>query len=102
MPSPPWKASTCSFSGPGDFSHAIGCAGELNAPPVVEARRMVAAARRAGTASSPARWDRPKPSRRWLISATSSSNIGADVLFLVSGFSRVVQTFSPSGKNHKD
>lgn len=81
------------FFGPGDFSHAIGCVGELNAPPVVEARRMVAAAARrhgkfAGTVGS----------AETLASLVELGyrfvNIGADVLFLVSGFSRVAQTFS--------
>jgi 4-hydroxy-2-oxoheptanedioate aldolase len=81
------------FFGPGDFSHAIGCAGEMDAPPVVEARRRIAAVARrhgkfAGTVGS-------AESLGSLVDlGYRFINIGADVTLLASGFGQVAQVFS--------
>jgi 4-hydroxy-2-oxoheptanedioate aldolase len=87
------------FFGPGDFSHAIGCAGELNAPPVVEARRRIAAAARrhgkfAGTVGS------TETIASLVDLGYQFINIGADVTMLTSGFGHVAQAFS-AWQEHK-
>ncbi len=80
------------FFGPGDFSHAIGCPGELNHPEVVRARRLVVeTARRhgkfAGTVSGAAGL------RENLAMGYQLLNCGADVTMISSGCDAVVKAF---------
>lgn len=84
------------FFGPGDFSHAIGAAGEVNHPKVVDARLKVAAAaikhgKFAGTVTGPDREqieDLKKLGYRFLA-------LGADVLALMQYCRTCVDLFMP-------
>lgn len=84
------------FFGPGDFSHAIGKPGQIDAPEVVKTRKLVAeVARRhgkfAGTVSA------PDGIRQRLDEGYQFLNVGADVLGLVNYFDSVSKAFSQAG-----
>jgi len=81
------------FFGPGDFSHAIGKVGQLDAPEVVAARRRVAQAalqhrKFAGTVGSAANL------ATLVAEGYRFVNIGADVTLLTAGFAGIAATFA--------
>jgi 4-hydroxy-2-oxoheptanedioate aldolase len=80
------------FFGPGDFSHAIGCVGQLNHPRVVEAQRKVAeAARRHGKFAGGVATLESLPSMVQM--GFQFLNVGADVVGLTEYFGRIAAAF---------
>jgi 4-hydroxy-2-oxoheptanedioate aldolase len=84
------------FFGPGDYSHALGLVGQIDAPPVQEARLAVAAAARrhgkfAGTTSSPDKIRQRRDEGYQFIAC------GADVHALSSYYRTLAQSFQAAG-----
>jgi 4-hydroxy-2-oxoheptanedioate aldolase len=83
--------------GPGDFSHAIGKIGQMDAPEVVAAERRVAeTARRYGKFAGAVSSIEKLPAKQAL--GFQFVNVGADVLALTDYFSRVRRAFDHQGK----
>ncbi len=79
--------------GPGDFSHAIGCAGQLDHPRVVEAeRRVIDTARRHGKFAGAVSTLEALP--RKIEAGAQMVNVGADVLALTEYFGRIARVFA--------
>ena len=88
------------FFGPGDFSHSIGDPGNFANPRVIEARKRVAETARkhgkfAGTVGSLSNV------KELIEMGYNFINIGADVLFLVEGYKKIISTLHelPGQKN---
>lgn len=81
------------FFGPGDFSHRLGVAGELNHPDVCAARKQVAEVARAhgkfaGTVGSPAN------ARELIDLGYQFINLGSDVSLLANSVASVMEQFA--------
>jgi 4-hydroxy-2-oxoheptanedioate aldolase len=83
--------------GPGDFSHGIGCVGQLGDPRVVAAERQVAeTARRHGKFAGAVASIDSLPAK--LALGFRFINVGADVLALTDYFGRIAQAFRTTGE----
>jgi len=82
--------------GPGDFSHALGCVGQLDDPRVVEAERRVVqtAVRHGKFAGAVAGIDMLPTKVQW---GFRFINVGADVLALTDYFGRIAKAFQAAG-----
>lgn len=82
--------------GPGDFSHGIGCVGQVNDPRVVEAERQVAeAALRHGKFAGGVAGIDTLPNK--VAMGFRFVCVGADVLALTDYFGRIAQAFRAAG-----
>jgi 4-hydroxy-2-oxoheptanedioate aldolase len=82
--------------GPGDFSHAIGCVGQIDDPRVVEAERRIAeAALRHGKFAGAVASIASLPAK--LALGYRFINVGADVLALTDYFGRIARAFHDVG-----
>jgi len=94
------------FFGPGDFSQSIGAPGQMDDPRIEEARtRVLEAARKhgkfAGTVAGDAAGFRQRSAEGW-----NFLSLGADVIFLMQGFSQIVaeargKTVGPAGQQYE-
>jgi 4-hydroxy-2-oxoheptanedioate aldolase len=87
--------------GPGDFSHGIGCVGQIDDPRVVAAERQVAeTARRHGKFAGAVAGLNTLSAKMAL--GFQFINVGADVLALTDYFGRIAQAFESAGKGMRD
>jgi 4-hydroxy-2-oxoheptanedioate aldolase len=85
--------------GPGDFSHGIGCVGQIDHPRVVEAQRRVEeAARRHGKFAGGVASLETLPAM--VQQGFKFLNVGADVLALTDYFGRIARAFEAQQKSH--